>query len=145
MRWKGTRRDWQQYVIGLFVVICILVLFTRTDLAEGQQEIFVKEAEAFLNQRYLCGTYSADKLNMSEKPLGCIESVDSSRLAYWTGSPLMVFYGTSDAVVECKCLLPDGSFQNRYVMVRSSGDGVRSRRISWVSLQRDDQKLVSWY
>ena len=144
MFWKWTRRAWRQYVIGLFVLVGVLVLFNG-DIAQGQNNQVVKEAEAFLNQRYICSTYSADKMSVSEKPLRCIASVDSSRVAYWTSSPLMVFYGASDAVVECKCLLPDGSFRNIYVMVRGSGFGIGTRRITWVSLNRDDKKLLSWY
>ena len=89
---------------------------------------YERVAEAFINQRFICETYSANKISISDQPIGCVEYIRRSGLEYWEGQ---------DAVVECQCRNPNGGYTSLYLYVQNS----KPKKVRWVSLVGRDPKF----
>jgi hypothetical protein len=71
-------------------------------------------------------------VSLSSQPIPCVSYIRRSAVTFWVGK---------DAVVHSECRNPDGSFSELFIMVRDE----IPKRVTWVSLDRNDRRLLDQY
>jgi len=123
-RWKR----WTTALVAFILLFQILKYINEPNRAKAMP--FERVAEAFVNQRFICETYSADKIAISDQPIGCVEYIRSSGVEYWVGD---------DAIVHCQCRNPSGGYTQLFLYVRNSNP----KKVTFVSLNPQDPKFDS--